>query len=104
MPTPSSVSPLLLHCFPAFQLADGRSAADLAELVRRLRVVHAPTLNSGARKGLQLLYGTLVQHFASLAGRAGGAIPLEHLDALVPHLVELTPQVGGLGWGEGGLG
>ena len=56
-----------------------------------MRVVHAASLNTGNRKGLQLLYGILVQHFASLAGAA--ELPLEHLDALVGHLVELTPQV-----------
>ena len=78
----------------AVQLAGGRGAADLGELVRRVRVVHAASLNSDSRKRLQLLYGILVQHFASLAGQAGGP-PLAHLDALVPHLVELTPQVGG---------
>ncbi len=43
------------------QLAAGRSAADLGELVRRMRVVHAAALNSENRKGLQLLYGILVQ-------------------------------------------
>lgn len=42
-----------------------------------------------------------LQHFASLAGGSaevdagsGAGLPLQHLDALVPHLVELTPQVG----------
>lgn len=43
------------------QLAAGRSAADLGELIRRIRVVHAAALNSENRKGLQLLYGILVQ-------------------------------------------
>lgn len=81
---------------PAAQLTEGRSAADLAELVRRIRVVHAASLNGQNRKGLQLLYGILVQHFASLAGggRGGQAAALPHLDALVQPLLELTPQVG----------
>lgn len=78
------------------QLTQGRSAADLAELIRRIRVVHAAALGGQNRKGLQLLYGILVQHFASLAGGGGGgqAPSLQHLDALVPPLLELTPQVG----------
>lgn len=70
----------------------GRGAADLGEAVRRIRVVHAAALNGEARKGLQLFYGILVQHFASLAG-GSGPLPLAHLDALVAPLVELTPQV-----------
>lgn len=74
------------------QLVAGRSAADLGELVRRMRVVHAASLGGDSRKRLQLLYGVLVQHFACLAG-AEGTLPMGHLDALVPHLVELTPQV-----------
>ncbi|PRW57304.1 Nucleolar 14 [Chlorella sorokiniana] len=94
-------TPPMPDSYEAFaQLAAGRSAADLGELVRRMRVVHAAALNSESRKGLQLLYGILVQHFASLAGgsaevdaAAGSKLPLQHLDALVPHLVELTPQV-----------
>ena len=53
--------------------------------------MHAASLNTENRKKLQLLYGILVQHFASLAGAA--ELPLEHLDALVGHLAELTPQV-----------
>lgn len=100
-PLPAGVSPDLPYTPPlpasydAFaELAAGRGAADLGELVRRIRVVHAAALSAHSRKGLQLLYGILVQHFASLAG--GRELPLAHLDALVPHLVELTPQVGGL--------
>lgn len=98
-PLPSSAADI---CSPGFplppgpQLAAGRSPADLSELVRRIRVVHSRQLGADSRKGLQLLYGFLVQHFASLAGGGGGmggAPSLEHLDALVPHLVELTPQV-----------
>lgn len=82
--------------------------------MHRIRVVHAASLNAEHRQGLQLLYGILVQHFASLAGSAslagddvagdgGRRLPLAHLDALVPHLVELTPQVGDIGGYGGGL-
>ncbi|KAL4451742.1 hypothetical protein ABPG75_007404 [Micractinium tetrahymenae] len=89
-------TPPLPDSYEAFaKLVEGRSAADLAELIRRMRVVHAASLNGQNRKGLQLLYGILVQHFASLAGggRGGRAPPMAHLDALVQPLLELTPQV-----------
>lgn len=75
----------------------GLPAADLGELVRRVRAYNAAALTTEHRKKLQLLYGILVQHFASLAGAA--PLPLASLDALVPHLIEMTPQVG---W-RGGL-
>lgn len=94
---------------PTRLLAQGLSAADLGELVRRIRAYNAPKLTTEHRKGLQLLYGVLVQHFAALAGggqarlaqqgeqaqqgRQGG-ISMAHLDALVPHLIDMTPQVG----------
>ncbi len=38
-----------------------------------------------------MLYGILVQHFASLAG--GRPLPLAHLDALTRHILDLTPEV-----------
>ena len=50
--------------------------------MRRIRVVHAASLNGENRKRLQLLYGILVQHFASLAGSRGW-LPMEQLDALL---------------------
>lgn len=73
------------------RMAEGLSAPDLRELVSRIRAFNAPLLTSQSRKRLQLLYGFLVQHFATLAGRTPLSLP--HLDALVPHLVDMTPQV-----------
>lgn len=40
----------------------------------------------------QEFYGLLVQHFALRAGAA--PLPLEELDALTVHLLEMTSEVG----------
>ena len=72
-------------------LAAGLGAEDLGELVSRIRAYNAAALTTENRRGMQLLYGVLTQHFASLAGAA--PLPLGHLDALLPHLLELTPMV-----------
>ncbi len=40
---------------------------------------------------MQVLYGILVQHFASLAGQA--SLPTAHLDALAAQLLDLTAEV-----------
>ena len=71
--------------------AAGLGPRDLGELVRRMRVCHLAQLSTDNRKSAQLLYGLLVQHFASLAG--GTPPPLGHLDALLPHLLQMTAQV-----------
>ena len=40
---------------------------------------------------VQVLYGILVQHFASLAGQA--PLPTAHLEALAAQLLDLTAEV-----------
>lgn len=53
--------------------------------------IAAVTKGMCARMHAQVFYGILVQHFANLAG--GVPWPLPHLDALLPHLLDLTAEV-----------
>ena len=63
----------------------------VGEMLNRVRAYNASALSEDGRKKLQTLYGCVMQHFISLAGRP--EVPLDAMDALVPHIVELTPYV-----------
>ena len=63
----------------------------VGEMLNRIRAYNAAELSDGGRKKLQILYGCIMQHFMSLANQA--EVSLAALDALVPHLVGLTPFV-----------
>ncbi|KFM28610.1 Nucleolar protein 14 [Auxenochlorella protothecoides] len=79
--------------YPEFaRLVEGLSAAELHETVGALRVTHAAALARDNRAGMQTFYGQLTQHFASVAA-AGGQDATAALDALLPHLLELTAEV-----------
>ncbi|KAL6784842.1 NOP14 [Auxenochlorella protothecoides x Auxenochlorella symbiontica] len=79
--------------YPEFaRLVEGLSAAELHETVGALRVTHAAALARDNRAGMQTFYGQLTQHFASVAA-AGGQDVSAALDALLPHLLELTAEV-----------
>jgi hypothetical protein len=61
------------------------------EMLNRIRAYKRVALSEDGRKKLQILYGCVVQHFISMAGKP--EISLSQLDALVPHIVELSPYV-----------
>lgn len=63
----------------------------VGEMLNRIRAYNAAELSEDGRKKLQILYGCIMQHFISLANQT--QISVSALDALVPHLVALTPYV-----------
>ncbi|KAF5835653.1 nucleolar protein 14 [Dunaliella salina] len=78
--------------YPKFAaLVRGRSAEDLATIISRIRGFNATALASDSKRGLQVFYGMLIQHFAILAGER--PVPLAHLDAMVPLLLPMTAEV-----------
>ena len=64
---------------------------EVGEMLNRIRAYNAAELSEDGRKKLQILYGCIMQHFISLANQT--EVSLSALDALVPHLVGLTPYV-----------
>jgi len=87
-----SFTPALPETYAEFSsMATNLSSEDLDELLRRIRGFHATVLSTDGRKKTQVLYGCVVQHYVSMAGMV--PLSLSHLDALVPHILELTPQV-----------
>lgn len=87
-----SFTPALPDSYSDFAaVAEDLSAEDLGELLRRIRGFNATALSTEGRKKTQVLYGCVVQHYVSLAGAVPLSLP--HLDALLPHILDLTPQV-----------
>jgi nucleolar protein 14 len=87
-----SFTPPLPETYAQFSsMAKDLSSEDLGELLRRIRGFNATALSTDGRKKTQVLYGCVVQHYVSMAGAV--PLPLSHLDVLVPHIVDLTPQV-----------
>lgn len=87
-----SFTPPLPESYADFvAVAKDLSAEDLGELLRRIRGFNATALSTEGRKKTQVLYGCVVQHYVSLAGAVPLSLP--HLDALLPHILDLTPQV-----------
>jgi nucleolar protein 14 len=87
-----SFTPPLPETYSQFSaMAKDLSSEDLGELLRRIRGFNATALSTDGRKKTQVLYGCVVQHYVSMAGTV--PLPMSHLDALVPHILELTPQV-----------
>lgn len=72
-------------------IAKALSAGQLQEYIRRIRVCHATSLSTGNKKAMQEVYGIVMQHYASLAHRH--PLPSNSLDALLPHILELTAAV-----------
>ena len=73
------------------QMMHGLEPEQVGEMLNRIRAYNASELSEDGRKKLQVLYGCIMQHFISLANQAEVSLPA--LDALVPHLVGLTPYV-----------
>lgn len=67
------------------------SAKEVGEMVRRIRSYNAKSLAMEGRKKLQTLYGCIIQYFADQADMHPPKF--DHLDALIPHILEITPQV-----------
>ena len=85
-------TPALPQTYQAFStMVAGLSAADLGEMLRRIRAFNAAALSIDGRKKTQTLYGCIVQHYVISAA----AVPLrmDVLDAMLPHILDLTPQV-----------
>lgn len=72
-------------------LMAGRSAEDVDHIVQRLRNSNASILLQDSRRGMQELYGMIMQHFALAAGET--PLPMPLLDVLARHLADLTPMV-----------
>ena len=71
-------------------LVEDRAPEELAHAVQRIRACNAPELMAGTRRGLQEFYGIVAQHFASLAAQK--PVPLQHLDALVQPLLDMSKK------------
>jgi len=71
-------------------LVEDRGPEELAQAVQRIRACNAPELMAGTRRGLQEFYGIVAQHFASLAAQK--PVPLQHLDALVQPLLDMSKK------------
>ena len=71
-------------------LVEGRAPEELAQAVQRIRACNAPELMAGTRRGLQEFYGIVAQHFAGLAAQM--PVPLQHLDALVQPLLDMSKK------------
>ena len=85
-------TPSLPESYPEFlEALSPLSPIELGEMIRRIRAYNAQALAESGRKKLQTFYGCILQYFVSLAGE--DKISLERLDALVPHIVELTPLI-----------
>ena len=74
-------------------MATNLSAHDLGELLSRIRGFNATALATDGRKKTQILYGCLMQHYVTLSAAITSASAMAHLDALLPHILDLTPQV-----------
>ena len=72
-------------------MMDGLDAHQMHEMINRIRAYNASALSENGRKKLQILYGCIMQHFVALAGEE--EISFSIIDALVPHIIELTPFV-----------
>ena len=72
-------------------MMDGLDANQIHEMINRIRAYNASALSENGRKKLQTLYGCIMQHFVASAGEE--EISLGMIDALVPHIIELTPFV-----------
>ena len=72
-------------------MMQGVEPDQVGEMLNRVRAYNASALSEDGRKKLQTLYGCIMQHFITLASQP--EVPLESLDALVPHIADLTPYV-----------
>ena len=86
LPVPASAS-----AFAA--LVDGRPPAELAEAISRIRKCNHPGLATGNRERLRLFFDILLDYLATL-GATTPTVPLAHVDAMIPALLELATEVG----------
>ncbi|MCO5548652.1 hypothetical protein L7F22_002111 [Adiantum nelumboides] len=71
-------------------LVDGRPISDLLAIIQRIRTCNSIRLAAENRRKMQVLYGVVLQYFASVAG---GRLPsLDRLNALVRPLIEMSSE------------
>jgi len=71
-------------------LLDGRSEAEIVEIISRIRTCNSIRLAAENRRKMQVFYGVLLQYFATLATQS--PVKFRIIDTLVKPLIEMSGE------------